>query len=134
MGRSRCKPCPRCGEVNDLTSNGYCRPCHNEYSREWVERNKERAKFNRWRNWLRRYGLTPEQYEAMLAAQGGGCAVCAVDVCDASGKRLHIDHDHETDRVRGLLCSRCNLVMGRTAADLEVLQRAVEYLGKHYAA
>lgn len=78
---------------------------------------------------LREYGLTPEDYEAMLAAQNGGCAICGGPntrrqrgVVD----RMHIDHDHSTGRVRGLLCNNCNLVLGRV--EKIGLARIIAYL------
>jgi hypothetical protein len=50
-------------------------------------------------------GVTDEQYEAMLERQGGGCAICGAT---PKTRRLHVDHEHRTGRVRGLLCHRCN--------------------------
>jgi hypothetical protein len=50
-------------------------------------------------------GVTDEAYEALLAAQGGGCAICGAK---PKTRRLHVDHDHKTGKVRGLLCHRCN--------------------------
>lgn len=58
------------------------------------------------KHWLRKaYGLTPEQYDDMLRAQGGVCAICKKP---PKGNRLHVDHCHETGRIRGLLCVSCN--------------------------
>lgn len=71
------------------------------------------------------YGLAPGQYDALLAAQGGRCAICR----RATGKtrRLAVDHDHQTGEVRGLLCSPCNReLIGRHPPD--ALQRAIDYL------
>jgi hypothetical protein len=83
----------------------------------------------------KQYGLSPERYEAMLAAQGGRCAICgtseprlnsnAVYYCTFS---FHVDHCHETGKVRGLLCSRCNVGLGSFEDDVELLERAVAYL------
>src|SRR2546423_5792224 len=58
----------------------------------------------------RKFGLTLEEYDEMLAAQEGGCAICGE--APEEGKILHIDHDHETGLVRGLLCQRCNHGLG----------------------
>jgi hypothetical protein len=73
----------------------------------------------------RTFGISQADYDAMLAAQGGGCAIC--------GKRpgktaLHVDHDHETGLVRGLLCVGCNNALGQFRDDLELLARASTYL------
>lgn len=71
------------------------------------------------------YGLGPGEYDALLAAQGGACAICR----GKRSYRLNVDHDHKTGRIRGLLCRMCN---GRllTAAkdDPETLIRAANYL------
>ncbi|MDQ1396542.1 MAG: hypothetical protein QOG64_1801 [Acidimicrobiaceae bacterium] len=74
----------------------------------------------------RKFGLTLEQYDEMLAAQLGGCAICG-DPPEA-GKALHIDHDHDTGEVRGLLCVRCNNGLGQFKEDLGLLSQAGVYL------
>ena len=72
-----------------------------------------------------RYGITQAQYDAILAHQGGACGVC-------QGKRrypLHVDHDHKTGRVRGLLCKSCNRRLLPAGHDDPVLfDRAISYL------
>jgi hypothetical protein len=60
------------------------------------------------------YGITVEKYDALLQEQGGHCACCPE--VHNGGKRLFVDHDHETGQIRGLLCARCNLTLG-TAGD-----------------
>src|SRR5712664_3807984 len=55
-----------------------------------------------------RYALTPLQYETILRAQGGGCALCG-RVPSTTKRRLHVDHDKATGRVRGILCGPCNV-------------------------
>lgn len=78
--------------------------------------------------WIfRTYGITAEQYWAIYEIQGGRCYICQ----RASGKRrrLSVDHDHKTGKVRGLLCSPCNRdVLGHLRDSIEALQRAVTYL------
>jgi hypothetical protein len=75
----------------------------------------------------RMYGISLEQYETMLKAQGGHCAMCP---SVPKSRRLHVDHDHKTKKVRALLCYRCNshLVAGNT---LETARRVVTYLEKY---
>lgn len=72
------------------------------------------------------YGLTVEQYDDMLAAQGGVCAICS----RPPGKtRLHVDHDHKTGIVRGLLCFSCNhRVLSAARDNPAVLRAAAEYI------
>lgn len=74
----------------------------------------------------RKFGITPEQYEAMLAAQGGGCAIC--ERPPREDISLHVDHDHETGRIRGLLCFRCNNSLGDLDDDPALLRAALQYV------
>ena len=75
---------------------------------------------------LRRYELTVPEFDAMLQAQGGCCAICRKE--NADGGRLHVDHDHDTGRVRGLLCRACNRGMGLLRDDPDRLAAAIHYL------
>lgn len=88
----------------------------NEYAREYRKRDYVQVKIAaaaRDKSYRKNYGITTEQYEEMLLAQGGRCAICGRTQEEAGMRhRLHVDHDHETDRVRGLLCYRCNTAMG----------------------
>lgn len=72
-------------------------------------------------DWRRRYGLTREDYERMLAAQGGVCCVCRRPErtrSDGSTRPLSVDHDHATNRVRGLVCNSCNRLIGLFESEL----------------
>lgn len=81
---------------------------------------------------LRRYGLTAEHEQALLAAQGGACAICASKTPKGNGgKAWHVDHDHDSCSVRGLLCQPCNLVLGHAKDSVTVLKSAIKYLQKH---
>lgn len=75
---------------------------------------------------VKTYGLEPGEYERRYAEQGGVCAICQ----RAKGitRRLAVDHNHRTGRVRGLLCSPCNQMLGYLRDDPEALRRAVTYL------
>jgi Recombination endonuclease VII len=74
----------------------------------------------------RTFGITPEDYDRRLAQQGGGCAVCGR--APKPGKSLHVDHDHETGYVRGLLCFKCNAALGQLDDDLGRIERALTYV------
>jgi hypothetical protein len=76
---------------------------------------------------LMKYGLTREDYHAMLAAQRGCCAICERPLV-VEGKKTHVDHCHDTDVVRGLLCARCNTGLGAFEDNPDLLERAVAYL------
>lgn len=69
-------------------------------------------------------GVSDDEYARMLAAQGGGCAICGAK---PKTRRLHVDHDHKTGRVRGLLCHRCNRALP-TWVTYEWLYAAAAYL------
>lgn len=94
-------------------------------SRSKVERIRQRdySRDNR----LRRYGLTAASYNALLAAQGGVCGICQTARPGGMGG-FHVDHDHATNKIRGLLCSACNLGLGKLGDTLASVRRAVVYL------
>lgn len=77
---------------------------------------------------LKRFGLTAQQYEAMLLGQGGKCAICRRP---PKTRRLSVEHDHQTKRVRGLTCHACNrhLIGKNTLATAKLL---VAYLGSDF--
>lgn len=83
---------------------------------------------------LRKYKLTAEQFAEMFEAQGGVCAICGNGV-DPDGIRstanLHVDHNHVTGKIRGLLCHGCNQGIGRFKDDPERLMAAARYLKEH---
>jgi hypothetical protein len=74
----------------------------------------------------RKYGITLEQYDAMLASQSGGCGICGRDPSDRIS--LHVDHDHRTGRIRGLLCFPCNNALGDFDDDPSLLRAALRYV------
>jgi hypothetical protein len=74
----------------------------------------------------RKYGITVEEYDAMLAAQGGVCKIC--EQARPEERTLHVDHDHMTGKIRGLLCFRCNNAIGDLRDDAELALAMVGYL------
>lgn len=74
----------------------------------------------------RLYGLTPFQYRKLLRNQNGVCAICK-EIND-DGRSLAVDHDHYTGKVRGLLCTRCNLGLGFFKDEIRLLAEAIVYL------
>jgi hypothetical protein len=73
------------------------------------------------------FGLSVEDYDALLASQGGVCAICGKHPNDAP-KRFHVDHDHATGAVRGILCHTCNQGLGQFKDDVARMRAAVAYL------
>jgi hypothetical protein len=72
------------------------------------------------------YGITPEEYDALLRLQNGVCKICGRT---AGKRRLSVDHDHATGVVRGLLCNPCNVALGLLDENPETLRSAIRYLG-----
>jgi len=122
------KPCAFCGGVigtDRQRMSIYCSPSckRNAMSARW----RERAPLYM-RQYL--YGITPEEYAALLKSQGGRCAICRIDTPRGKGG-WHLDHDHATGRMRGLLCHGCNIALGYFADDLDRLRGAIAYLEAH---
>jgi hypothetical protein len=95
---------------------------------------KHRSDYNRAQRLMREYGITPEQHDAMLAAQNGLCVICG-EPPDPDGYKasstLHVDHNHETRQVRQLLCLNCNRGLGHYFENPELLRKAADYLEFH---
>jgi hypothetical protein len=113
----------------DITNKKYphsrCKDC--DHARVKVYHKNNRAKVTKQQlisHRRREYGLTEEEYNNMVLSQNNMCAICN----KPSDRTLHIDHDHVTGKVRGLLCFNCNLGIGLLQEDLVVLNRAIEYL------
>lgn len=77
----------------------------------------------------RNYGITSQEFDSILESQGGGCAICGRS--QNKEKRiltLHVDHDHNTGKVRGILCSNCNMGVGKFQDDHKLLEKAAAYI------
>jgi hypothetical protein len=101
----------------------------NRKFREWCDKNRERySKLSRRRHILVTYGLTQEAYDALLVSQGGKCAICRRERWGAKRNTPHVDHDHATGKVRGLLCTDCNTSLGKLGDGEQGLLRALAYV------
>ncbi len=148
------KTCARCKQELPMSMFGraprmklglqsYCRPCNSAWAREKYAANREtEAKKNRERARARYttelgrrthikalYGITWDEYLALLEAQGHACAICQSPEPGGRGN-WHVDHEHESKIVRGLLCSTCNVGLGMFKDDPTRLQAAVDYLAR----
>lgn len=92
--------------------------------RDYAARNPEKKLSQR----LRKFGITIDDYKTILLRQDGKCAICGSEIGDGMGNRLYVDHNHITGKVRGLLCSECNLGLGKFKDDVSILKKAIEYL------
>ena len=117
-----------------------CRECVKKTAKRWARENPEKRRIynQRWRqkhpdHWRRlslaKYGLEPEDYDAILESQNGLCAICAREC--VTGRALHVDHDHATGYVRGLLCHKCNSGLGQFADSPDVVRAALAYLERN---
>lgn len=146
------KVCKTCKEEKDVSAFRYnrgsadklryhCTQCTKDYNKKyWAENRtkyllgmREAAKSNPKRinyELIRNYGITLEQYEDMHKAQNGKCAICNQTETHSKKKRLCVDHDHSTGRVRGLLCNKHNRILGVLGDSVEELKLAITYLNK----
>ncbi len=83
------------------------------------------------RSRLNKHKLTETQFESMMTFQQGHCALCPAKVANKKGGRLYIDHDHITGRVRGLLCTACNFILGYFEKDRDWNSKAEDYLKRN---
>lgn len=93
------------------------------------EERKLARKYTCWKYELKKYGLTPESYLNILNKQNNGCAICKSK--DSKRNKVDgfiVDHNHRTGKVRGLLCDKCNKLLGAVNDDIEVLRRIKKYL------
>lgn len=109
-------------KTNKSGRHSYCKLCYNEYQRQAAER-----LYGGHKNFLLnlRYGISEQDVEGLMEKQEGLCAICRTQPAQ------HVDHCHKTEKVRGLLCFNCNGALGRFEDDVEVLQRAMQYLVAH---
>lgn len=98
--------------------------------RAWVQRNKEYCKtYQRAYNLRKLYGLSTSQFEAMKKVQDNKCSICFSEF--TSDSFSYVDHNHDTGKVRGLLCSKCNLALGQFKDDQILLMNAIKYLRRY---
>lgn len=101
-----------------------CSAWRREYNRGTTHLYEE----TRRRHQLAQYGITPEDYARMLAEQDDACAVCRMPQRPGRIRNLHVDHDHVTGRVRGLLCHNCNVAAGQMQDDPALVDALAAYL------
>ena len=79
---------------------------------------------------LKKFGINSDQYEAILRDQNGLCAICQKE--DPCNRQLAVDHCHATKKVRGLLCTNCNMALGKFQDNIEYLKKSIEYMERNY--
>jgi hypothetical protein len=127
--------CSMCNQEKDISlfckvtspknrNKSRCRKCLKESFDKY--RTKE---YYRRSNLKKNYGISVEEYNQLLISQGGKCKIC--ESPNPKSKRYEnfcVDHDHRTGKIRGLLCTSCNRMIGLVHDDIESLERAIRYL------
>lgn len=151
------KRCSKCGEDKSTTDyyasqkasdklQTWCKDCQKErgkeygpvwakanpgkkskYSKKYYEQNKDMFRGKSRVGRLKTYGLSVEDYEQILKDQDYSCGICGIHESEHR-TRLHVDHDHTTGEVRGLLCSNCNTSLGGFMDSTSNLEKAIIYL------
>ncbi len=102
----------------------HCKECNIKRVREWSEKYPEKRKqYN-----LDKYSLSLQDLDQMKKDQGYSCAICGIKEEDTSRKTLFIDHCHDSESVRGLLCHHCNSGLGYFRDNVLSLRKAIDYL------
>lgn len=121
---------------NGALGFGYiCKPCHRRDAA--VDRTTGYRKYDAARTHesdiKSKYGVSRDLYAEMLVEQDGKCGICGLprERATKTAKRLSVDHDHETNKIRGLLCVKCNAGIGLLGDDPDRLDEAAYYVRKH---
>lgn len=121
------KQCNTCNEEKPVTEfyrrspaagggyEAFCKECKKQ------KYQRDRA----WEHLKERYGITKQDYYNILETQNGQCGICG---CDSGDSKFHVDHCHETGKVRGLLCQKCNCGLGLLGDTVEGLMKALNYM------
>lgn len=136
------KTCPKCGQLKQAkefyllrtAKDGLypcCRLCLKEVRKLLYARPKgkiQRKEAARKFKLRRKFGITEEQFNLMVAEQNNRCAICGTSEPGGNANKWHIDHDHQTNRVRKLLCAKCNMGIGHLNDDPAIIAQSFFYL------
>jgi Recombination endonuclease VII len=121
-----------CFWKNKTSSDGlswYCKSCGKRRNRTYCKENKDSInKQVRESYRQKKYGISPKEWEVLFNSQNGRCAIC--ETGKLGKNHWHTDHDHQTGRIRGILCSNCNTALGLLKDDITRLEKSIEYLRK----
>ena len=135
------KTCIRCGVTKTCVEfpkdsrvktglKAFCKACDHLVYLARKNKSPEQYAYHCWEIKLKReHNLTPAEYEAKVTLQGDSCMICNINKSELS-KRLSVDHDHATGENRGLLCDRCNKVLGMVSDSTQLLSECIKYLDK----
>jgi len=135
------KQCSKCNETKSLSEfyrdkgrkDGHeyqCKSCKSAYERQYAKTDKYKQKIRRARWREQNIDITYDKYKEMLALQDNKCAICHTEV-NQFNKGMCVDHNHDTGKIRGLLCTDCNMGIGNLKDSIELIENALEYLRKY---
>src|SRR5437879_1882278 len=144
------KRCTKCHQVKSFADyykagpgyHSYCKACFNEYGTAWKRKRRSDPAFREYERQKRlehnarnpskrvrkQVGMSVVEFERLRALQGNRCAICRREFDDTLMGRPRLDHDHETNEVRGLLCHGCNIGIGAFRDSPALVARALWYL------
>lgn len=127
----KCKKCGRTFETLLLKVNAggghFCsKECHIAYMKDNAMTLAEKKAKNVLHQKKAKYGLTEEEYKKLFASQNNKCAICGCEFNE--NNKGFVDHSHINNEVRGLLCTKCNTLLGMANDNIEVLEKAIQYL------
>ena len=132
------KNCPICGELKERSEfhkwksrqdglTAYCKKCTSKKTKSWRDQNPDKLptlEQNRISSRKRSCGISEKDYAQMLIDQDNQCAICKIQI----GWEAAVDHCHDTNKVRGLLCRNCNLGLGGFKDNIETIRKAILYV------
>jgi hypothetical protein len=129
------KFCTGCGDLKELSEYGYssdgllgkrqkCKPCYAAESRAYVSNNESYKHYQR--SW--RFGIPYDEYLKDLETIKPNTGTC--ELCGKIAKRIVLDHCHNSKKLRGWLCSKCNNLLGMSGDSVDLLKKAIEYIEK----
>lgn len=122
--KTYCRECKSHKTTAEMAHPGECTVCRS-IRHKGYEQTPKTLEARRARHLVKTYGITPEEWDEMLANQNGACAIC---MTPQTTRKLHTDHDHRTGKIRGLLCTNCNHAIGALMDDPDLLRSAIQYL------
>lgn len=134
--KKKCSKCKKSKLLNEFYLNKnskdghhhYCKKCHNSHSKQRYDNDPEFREKRKKYGQLKRYNITTDKFLDILNEQKNKCAIC--DKPFKSKRVTFIDHDHNDGKVRGLLCPKCNTILGLCYDDVEILKSAILYIEK----
>ena len=143
MAKQKVKTCKKCGvekllekfSVHKECAGGYnttCKDCVAANTRAHYARKKDNPtyKAKKKNSYIKsRYGITADEYDQRKEEQDHKCGICKTELQD--GNATHLDHDHVTGKLRGMLCNPCNRALGYFKDDINILEKARDYLQEH---